>query len=347
MTFRFLFLLCLLLSVAACQVHETREEPSEPGEPEPVVEPEDPVDEAGPLSLAIEDLQDGEVDRAEYRLDAYLADHPDSQLAHRLLEQIRHPPEVLLGEEFREIVVEPGDTLSQLAALHAGDGLLFFALARLNDITRPRLLRPGSVLRVPATEEDVTDVEESAVEMATELLEDGDAKGAFALLSSVARDDGLDGSGVKILKEAAISLSDSHLQAGRLEEAEAVLVRVEPWRVDEDESLTRQHDRLAARRKLRQAESAAADGDRRAEFELLVSALELDSGLQRAEQALGAARSALVEQYHDHALKAWRDQDVESAIVYWERVLEIDAGFEPAQVYLERAREILRRLDEL
>jgi len=58
-------------------------------------------------------------------------------------------------------------------------------------------------------------------------------------------------------------------------------------------------------------------------------------------------RDALGKHFHDRALSAWREQRLEAAIADWKRVLAIDPGFEPASVYLERARRVRQRLETL
>lgn len=52
---------------------------------------------------------------------------------------------------YREHVVQPGDTLSAIAAANYGDGTLFPRIVRANpaQISDPDLIFPGQVLRVP------------------------------------------------------------------------------------------------------------------------------------------------------------------------------------------------------
>lgn len=59
------------------------------------------------------------------------------------------------------------------------------------------------------------------------------------------------------------------------------------------------------------------------------------------------SREVPVDQYHDHALRAWRDRRVDEAISLWEELLTVDPDFEPAHVYLARARELQQRLQEM
>ena len=349
MKFRIAFLLSLTFLLSACQVLEQRWEAEDAADVEATDAAESPVDAPGRLPRAIDHLQDGEIERAERLLSALVEEEPDNRLAGHLLRQLDEEPETLLGEEFMQVVVEPGDTLSELAQRHAGDGMLFVALARLNAIDQPRLLRPGTVLRVPVTTETVVEPDESALSAAEAMLAEGDPDRAFSLVMSIASAGELDERGRSILVRSAVDLSERYLSEDRIDRADATLDRLGPWAeaLEDSAELGRQRDRIDARLALREAGQAAADNDRAAEREWLLKATELDPDLAVADGTLEVSTPILVNRYHERALKAWRAQEVGDAVAYWERVLEVDPEFEPAQVYLERAREVQRRLDEL
>ena len=349
MRFRLLFLLPVFFMATACQVFEQRHEPHDTRESEAHEDDDTLPTIPGRLTRAIEYLQEGQPERAENLLVEHLSAHPDNRVAILLLEQIRQDPAVLLGDRYQAVVVRSGDTLSQLAARHAGNGMLFYALARLNGIEQPRLLQPGTVLQVPAGDEAVMEPDEGPVQLAEDLLDGGEAEKALSMLLTAARSGDFDESGAAALQRSALRVSDTHLEAGRVDEAHAVLVEIEPWlaEVGADERLSHQYNRIDARRALEEARRAAAANDPESEYVLLRRAIELDSELSAAESALAKASMERVDHYHDQALKAWRDQDAQTAAEHWERVLEIDPDFEPARVYLERAHEVLRRLEEL
>lgn len=348
----------LLFVVSACQLPVLRDDDPDADEADAVaVEQVEAADEPGRLARAIEYLQDGEVERAEGLLVDHLAQHPGHRLASRLLEQVREEPRDLLGSDYDEVVVQPGDTLSQLAARHAGDGMLFFALARLNQIERPRLLQPGTVLRVPSTEKIAVqnDTEEPEAEAehgnaqarAGMMLAEGEADQALDLLLAAAGRRELDAAGRNLMAQAAVMVSEQHMEEGRLDEASMVLDQLDSHSAANEEGVALQRNRVMAREYLVRAEVAAAAGDGELVNERLESALDLDPSLAAGGGHLQYSRAALVEKFHGRALKAWREQEVEVAVDYWERVLELDPEFAPAQVYLERGREVLKRLEEL
>jgi tetratricopeptide (TPR) repeat protein len=349
-----------LVLLAGCQLREQREPEPERTEPEPIAVTVDPIPRPARLNQAIDRLEDGEPDQAERLLVAILEDRPAQPVARRLLQQIRQPPEQLLGSDFIEITVQSGDSLSLLAARHAGDSLLFHALARLNGIERPRLLQPGTVLRVPAPNDKPAMAIEAPAETepfiepdpeatAIGILESGRVEEGFGLLLSLARAEDLSPEGLQTLVDTAAEKSRQAMTLGQPDLAASWLNRVEPFenQVADPSAHEDQRNRLAALQTLIAANRAGEDGDRWRERELLRRALDLDPDRDDVRQALARVEHELISDYHDRALRAWRDQEVEIAVGLWEKVLEVDADFQPAIIYLERAQEILRRLEAL
>lgn len=346
-----MFATVVVLFLGGCQLLESRPdaESAEGPAPDPPVSEEET--ETPTLARAIDLLQEGNTGEAEEILQA-LADAESSSIVPRLLEQIRQPPETLLGEEYIEITVQAGDSLSGLAAEYVGDSLMFFALARLNDIERPRLLQPGTTLKVPAPTEDAEEDppgDEGLEIAAAQMIAEGRSDQAFPLLLSAARSGSLDEAGVQQLMAASAKVAGKAISDNQFEEARRVLDSVQIWaeRAPDPAPYQRQRRRLEARVALEAAREARSQGEREEERELLVKALESDPELDQAARALEEAEAFLVERYHDRALRAWRDQEVREAANLWERVLEIDPEFEPAAVYLERAKAVLSRLEEL
>ncbi len=344
--FRTLLTVPALVFLAGCQLLEPR--PDEPDPDAPVeAEAEAPEPEPPRLSQAIDELQDGRNDSARDTLERYLAEHPQHPVAQRLLDQLDHPPEHFLGVEFIEMVVQPGDTLSAMAAEHAGDSLLFVALARLNGVQRPRLLQPGTSLRVPApaTSPD-PEPEVDSEQTALEKIDAGEPEQGLELLAALARADDLSTSGFDALVETGIKLSSRALAEGEPDVAADWLERIQPWvsAAGAEQAFNRQQARIAARQTYESARLADSATERRA---LLLRALELDPDYAAAAHVLEGLETDMVEDYHEQALRVWRRQEYEQAAELWKQVLEIDPEFEPARVYLERAREILDRLESL
>ena len=85
-------------------------------------------------------LEDGRMSEGREALRVLLAREPGNALARSLVRQLDSDPVALLGAEHQPYTVRAGDTLGGLAARHLGDSSLFVALARYNNISRPRLL---------------------------------------------------------------------------------------------------------------------------------------------------------------------------------------------------------------
>lgn len=342
------------------------------------IPPDPPVDESpeGPeedptvsVSAAIELLQEGEEARAEALLEQITDEQPGDVTAQLLLAQIRQPPEELLGTEFEEVEVSAGDSLSVIAERSIGNGLLFYSLAKLNDIEIPRLLQPGQQLEVP--KKTIGDGVESAEapseadaptpgtgsddstdpnQTARRLVERDHHARAYSLLLSAARAGELDDSGRATLARAAVHLAQDGCREDDPESADKYLRQASPWLggLSDQGDFVRQRTHVDARLKLNEAEQLLARGDERAAFETLMAAREQSADLARAHGSrLTRLESILAEHYHDLALTAWRDQQVELSVKLWNRVVLLNPDFEPAVRYLERARRAQQKLESL
>lgn len=122
----------------------------------PTVTPNAPRTEATPgltprerVSLAVGMLDEGNDEQAAAELRAALEEQPNNRAAQRLLEQITDDPRTLLGANARPHTVRAGETMSELADRYLGDPLLFYALARYNDLEAPNQLSAGQRLMIP------------------------------------------------------------------------------------------------------------------------------------------------------------------------------------------------------
>ena len=133
-------------------------EPAPPPPPPPAapaVDPLAPVSAASAqqaqrlANAAAEQLELGNEEAALAELQRALQADPGNKLAQSLLKQIQTDPHVLLGREFFNYRVEPGESLSRIAGRFLKDIHLFYALARYNDIKVPRQLQGGQTIKVP------------------------------------------------------------------------------------------------------------------------------------------------------------------------------------------------------
>ncbi|MFU8877919.1 MAG: hypothetical protein ACNA7E_07235 [Wenzhouxiangellaceae bacterium] len=251
--------------------------------------------EPGPPSLAValDELERGRFEQARLTLSSLVDADSGSRIAARLLDQLESPPEQLLPGPYVEIIVAPGESLSEIAVRELGDPLLFVALARLNAVDVPMRISAGTVLRVPVPETPA----------------DG--------LDTVVPDAEQDSLPATEIARPAVPAEDAR------------------------------HERAAASTDLyRQAVVLREQGHRMAALETGRKAVVLQPESGSAVRLVAELESELTEELHTAGLTAWRNRDVDLAIRLWESLLASVPDFEPARVYLERAHELRRRLDD-
>jgi Tfp pilus assembly protein PilF len=101
------------------------------------------------VRLAVEMLDRGDEAHAEVELRAALEEQPNNSAARRLLQQVTDDPHTLLTGTPRAYTVRQGDSMSALAERYLGDALMFYALARYNDLDAPNQLSAGQRLMIP------------------------------------------------------------------------------------------------------------------------------------------------------------------------------------------------------
>jgi len=158
--------IAVALLLAACAAPEPAPKPEPPPAPPPVVVAPEPPKPAPPpepqltpaekraqaqkLTIdAITQLQNGEEAAAQRMLEQSLALDPGSDLAKKMMDQIKADPQKELGTVFFRYTVQRDDSLSKIAQQYLGDRYKFHILARYNDIGNPSKLAAGQVIKVP------------------------------------------------------------------------------------------------------------------------------------------------------------------------------------------------------
>ena len=353
-TLLLLSLLCILL-LASCQ--STPDKPVEPP-PAPVLPPPpakpEPTLVLDSLNDIILALQDGDEAIAARSLQAMLEQGRNQNIANKLLQQIQTDPEQLLGAEHETITVMAGDTLSMLAQQHLGDPLMFYALARYNNIEIPRLLTRGQSLIIPRNYDrggnSLSGPEQRSEQerLATFLIASGERREGWQTLLQAALDQQLSASGQQQLFTLSQELAEASLAAQRGDEAITTLQSARA--AFTDDARGRQIEkfllRTRARAKLQQSALASANNDLATAWQLAAEAAAIDPDFPAAGTAAASLKSNLVQQLHEQALRHWRDREVAQSISLWEQLLAVQADFAPASVYLQRAREMAARLKQ-
>jgi hypothetical protein len=138
--------LMLALVLAACST--TRQAaPSAPSAPPPSVAAGWQGREG--VQAAIAELNEGNAAAARARLMTVLNAQPGDTVARQLIEQIDDDPRRMLGAENYRYTLREGETLSMVAQRALGNPLLFYALARYNNIAVPNSVQAGQTILVP------------------------------------------------------------------------------------------------------------------------------------------------------------------------------------------------------
>jgi tetratricopeptide (TPR) repeat protein len=121
-----------------------------PPPPEPQLTPAQAKAQAQKLTIeAITQLQNGDEPGASKSLEEALKLDPASDLAKKLMDQIKADPQKELGATFFRYTVQRDDSLSKIAQQYLGDRYKFHILAKYNDISNPSKLTAGQVIKVP------------------------------------------------------------------------------------------------------------------------------------------------------------------------------------------------------
>lgn len=202
-----------------------------------------------------------------------------------------------------------------------------------------------------AAEADVREPEARRSELETVaeyLLASGQPTDARELLLAAALDRRLTPRAERLLVELALDASRSEVEDGRYDAAIATLAQVAsalapgPSRA----RLEVRRNRIEVQGLLERAGAFRERGSLFEAYRLAEDALAVDSAYPPAVAMEQELRTVLVEEYHDRALRAWRDRDIDLAIRTWRELLDAVPEFEPARVYLDRAERLRARLSE-
>ena len=354
-----LALLFLVFSMSGCRLFETRESEAPPAPAAPAPEPIAKAD----LPTAMGYLEDGRGDAARELLAELAEDAPGSPVVASLLRQIDEPVEQLLPGPYRQVEVDVGESLSLIAARELGDPLMFYALARLNGIEIPARVPAGTILRVPETAETGGDhdlASSDSVESPSEVTV-ADVESVARYLARNGQNDQArstligrlrEGDGADSTRELLASLTQAHAAEMRARGAFAPAIEAIEEALEildgsiQGAALANQRDAIRSQMLREDALRLRNRGELVEAYRVAQEAANLDPDTDEALGLVDELQKALVDSLHNEALVAWRDRNVDLAIRTWESLLEAVPDFEPAQVYLDRARRLRERLDE-
>jgi tetratricopeptide (TPR) repeat protein len=317
------------------------------------------------LRKAIDQLALGSVGQAEAELRAYMENVSNSKIARDLLAQIIAPINELYPEEFVEISLDEGTSLSSIAKQYLGNPLQFYGLARYNNIKEPGKTVVGQVIKVPLTEQvkaklaslaaDVEATPDSGIgdttgdavdklEQAEPLLTDSITTiespeytiGGLELVSVLLADNDYEGAVLEFeRRDDNESLDNDTL--GRLASAY----------IASGDHLTKTHPKVASDRYFNAGKLMLTLGQKQSALNALADSVGIDNKNGDAQALLSSVKTDLTDAYHREASQAFRRQELDIAIELWEKVITIDPDHAHAGNNLMQAQELKEKLGHL
>lgn len=308
---------------------------------------------------ALEALQVGNADQAKGMLDKLLVLEPANKVAASLLEQINADPVSYFGKDYFSYKSQYGESISSIAKKFLNDPFKFYILARYNDIADPSHLDVGQVLKIPGkkpVEREPVEIKKPAPSASDlRLIEARRLYGvakyqeAITALENALREERDNGDARELMVTVYVEYARSLARSGRPTDARGLLEKA--MASYPDRRLTRQNElvgqQLEADRQYQEGLRAQKSGAVMKAYEHYNRAVELLPENEMAARKLREVQPAVIEEYHRLATKAFRAQDMDQAIRYWDKVLHIDPGHALAKANRSKAVELQQRLKKI
>lgn len=323
------------------------------------------------LQAAINALQTGQEANAKKELEFVLRQEPENKAARSLMAQIQiDPSKYFSSPDAFQYTLQPGDTLSSVAQRFLDEPLKFHILARFNGITDPSRLAPGRVIKVPGKKagsvsassppedarrpetppprtEPARSGDEGRIPLARRLYDAGKYQQAIEALagSSAGNSEARD-----LLALSYEKYADELVQSENLIDAQSVLenaLSVQPG----NDKLRKQLKQVQRQREVARLYKLGTDaldaGDSNKALDSFNAVLKLDSKHEASRQHLASITADSVEAMHKDAMVEYGKQNLDQAIVLWDRVLALAPAHANAKLYRARAVDLKSRLQKL
>ena len=319
------------------------------------------------FQLAINALQQGDSQRADVELKAYLAEVPNSNPAKNLLAQIETPLDMLYPAESFNVQLQPNETLSSLAGLYLGDVLAFYGLARYNMIQNPARVSVGQTIRIPSTpaalaaqanRASMASMQASAMPMPMPMPMPAPPPAAAPppVVASApppppARPAPPRDPWISIRENVAAGRFDAAIkdaEAARVTPNGAQAVILASAYAGNAKAIQTSNATEAAAQALRAGqlylETANRPNDAIAPLELAVMLTPMDN---RAQMLLTTAKTRVSDAFYRDGVAAFQRQDLDGAIAAWDKALAVDPNHKNAQLNRAQAIELKQNLQRL
>ena len=263
-----------------------------------------------------------------------------------------------------QYTVRSGDTLGSIAKNMLGNAQRYLEIAELNNIEPQAPIYVGQQLKLPSkglilvkprvtqqveTQKQPTQqADESTSEIDTLLSEQ---RYYEAIEYARAQEDLSDNNE---LQEKLIIAAQNQVrqfrQQGQVGEAEGLLqVLIDDGRLSESSQqiLLSNLAALNVEQDLAEAKQLADDQEFDKSYDILLSAWQVSGTDLESNALFTGTRNKVSEHYHQQALRLYRNQKLDEALVYWDRILTINPSDDLALVYKDRVKALKEKLDSL
>ncbi|MBD3668741.1 MAG: LysM peptidoglycan-binding domain-containing protein [Kangiella sp.] len=262
-----------------------------------------------------------------------------------------------------QYTVRSGDTLGSIAKKMLGNAQRYLEIAELNNIEpqapiyvgqQLQLPSKGLILVKPRSTQQVATQQQQSKEQPTESNSEIDTllseqRYYEAIEYARAQEDLADNNQ---LQEKLIIAAQNQVrqlrQQGSVGEAEELLqLLIDDERLSESSQQILQSNLAAlnVEQDLVEAKQLADSQEFDKSYNILLSAWQV-SGTELESNALfTGARNKVSEHYHQQALRLYRNQKLDDALVYWDRVLAINPSDDLALVYKDRVKALKEKLE--
>ncbi len=263
-----------------------------------------------------------------------------------------------------QYTVRSGDTLGSIAKKMLGSAQRYLEIAELNNIEpqapiyvgqQLKLPSKGLILVKPKTTQQTASKPDDKPQEITETSEMekllSEQRYYEAIEYARAQEDLSDNNE---LQEQLIIAAQNQVRQMRREgltgEAEGLLqVLIDDGRLSESSQqiLLSNLAALNVEQDLAEAKQLADDEKFDESYNILLSAWQV-SGTELESNALfTGTRNKVSEYYHQQALRLYRNQKLDEALVYWDRILAINPSDDLALVYKDRVKALKEKLESL
>lgn len=264
-----------------------------------------------------------------------------------------------------QYTVRSGDTLGSIAKKMLGNAQRYLEIAELNDIEpqapiyvgqQLQLPSKGLILVKPRSNQQERNQKEQSTEQPTVSTSEMDTllseqRYYEAIEYARAQEDLAENNQ---LQEKLIIATQNQVrqfrQQGSVGEAEELLqLLIDDERLSESSQQILQSNLAAlnVEQDLVEAKRLADNQEFDKSYDILLSAWQVSGTDLESNALFTGTRNKVSEHYHQQALRLYRNQKLDEALVYWDRILTINPSDDLALVYKDRVKALKEKLDSL